>query len=476
MAKRKKTYTPAPEVPQEVMERLARVIEVLAKMRSVSDAARSLDLSRVHFQTMVHRAVIAMVDSLTPKQGGRPAKSEDLRALEAENTRLKKENARLSERAGMTDRLLEVASGLLHGRIQPTRRSTRTKKTKETSGEKASEPDAYRRELLEGVEELMRLGLTAPLAASIAGVDASTIRRWKARERRGAPLIIRLGATRGLSRVSPEVAARAKDLVWKLEGLVGAESLRRAVTELSRREAAQLKREALTELERQRKAAAKRVTITVPNVMRGMDGMHFHSADGPVHALFSADASIPFRTSVTSGTSYDADLVATALEADLEKNGAPLVYRLDRATAHRAPKPTQILDANEILVLHGPPRCARFYGQLERQNRDHRAWEQVLADLPMEMIPARLDEMLTAVNELWCRRTLAWQTPYEAWCARPRLEVDRRELREEVDERAARIGQEMQRRGKPADLARRLAIEKALENRGYLRQEIGGWC
>jgi len=57
-----------------------------------------------------------------------------------------------------------------------------------------------------------------------------------------------------------------------------------------------------------------------------------------------------------------------------------------------------------------------------------------------------------------------------------RLVVDRTALREEVMERTVRIGRELERRGQPADLAERLAIEQALKTRGYLRQTPGGWC
>lgn len=152
------------------------------------------------------------------------------------------------------------------------------------------------------------------------------------------------------------------------------------------------------------------------------------------------------------------------------------MYRRDRASAHDAPAVRELLAAHQVLVLHGPPRCPRFYGQHERQNREHRAWEDEIALLPLEDIEPRLRQVLEAVNKLWRRRTLNWKAAYEAWSARPRLTIDRRALREEVSERAARIARQLQHRGKPADLAERLAIEQALELRGYLRREIGGWC
>jgi len=273
-----------------------------------------------------------------------------------------------------------------------------------------------------------------------------------------------------------QAAKRASELVRRLHGLVGAESLRRSVPGISRREAAWVKAQTLTLMERERKGSLTRVTVTRPDVMRGLDGMYLHGAEGTLHALFTADAAVPYRTQVKTATRYDAQLVARALRSDIDKHGAPLVYRFDRARAHDVPAVREMLQAHQVLVVHGPPRCPRFYGQHERQNREHRAWTNELAMLPLEQIELRLEEILEAVNKLWRRRTLGWKTAYEAWSARPRLEIDRRALREEVSERAAGIRRHMQCRGKPADLAERLAIEQALETRGYLRQQIGGWC
>ncbi len=193
-------------------------------------------------------------------------------------------------------------------------------------------------------------------------------------------------------------------------------------------------------------------------------------------ALFSADGAVPYRTSVTAGRRYDAELVEQALAADIAKNGAPIVYRFDRAKAHDTPQVRKLLEDNHILVLHGPPHCPRYYGQHERQNREHRAWAGTLAELPPDEIEPYLLEMLASVNGLWRKRKLGWRTASEVWKQRAPLNVDRHELRQEVQERASRIARDLDVRGKPADLAERLAIEQTLERRGYLRKEVGGWC
>jgi hypothetical protein len=474
MGKSKRTYTPAPQVAPALAERLAVVLEVLAGKRTVAEAARALGLSRNHFQTILHRGLAGLVAAISPHPGGRPGKPEQVASLEAQLQRLRRENAQLQARVGTTERLLEAASGLLHGRIRPTRRASRAKRTgtpNEARGE--SEPDAERRRMLQGVDNMRALRLTASLAAAIAGVHESTARRWRARARLGEPLMRPRGA-----RAVPndEATRKVSDIVRDLRGLVGAEALRHSVQGLSRRQAARLKAQTLTEMERERRRALTRVTVTAADVMRGMDGMYFHGVNGSVHALLVADAALPYRTTLRAGAHYDARLVAEVLAADVAANGAPLVYRLDRARAHDTRAVAEVLKAHEILVLHGPPHCARFYGQLERQNREHRAWAGELALLPVAEIEQRLEEIIRAVNGLWRRRTLGWKTAYEVWVARPRLVVDRRALREEVMERAARIGWHLQHRGKPADLAERLAIEQALTTKGYLRQTIGGWC
>src|SRR4026209_1824827 len=119
-------------------------------------------MSRNHFQTILHRGLTGLVEAIGPKAGGRPAKPEELSALEAQVERLRRENTQLQERVGTTDRLLEVASGLLHRRIRPAGRAGGRRKTRGAPGEKkADDPDAERRRALQEAEQMRQLGLTA---------------------------------------------------------------------------------------------------------------------------------------------------------------------------------------------------------------------------------------------------------------------------------------------------------------------------
>lgn len=478
MSQTKSKYTPMPAVPPELMPRLAAVLEVMAGLKTVSAAARSLGLSRNHFQSLLHRGIAALVAGIAAHPGGRPARPPAIAALQAQLKHLQRENARLQHHVDSTERLLTVASGLLHGRIRTTGRQARSRATRGSTHEGADDSDAGygRRKMLAGVNEVQRLGLRAVSAAAIVGVHEATVRRWRARARCGRPW--RAGASApALQRGVPVAATqRVATLVRELHGLIGAESLRHSVAGISRRQAARIKGATLTAMERERKATLAHITITQPGVLRGMDAMQFPAADVARYALIAADGAVPYRTSLATGRHYDAHLVARALQADLERNGAPLVYRLDRALAHDAPAARAVLNAHQVLVLHGPPRYPCYYGQLERQNREHRAWlnaEPVPGRAPLE---SRLAEMLDRVNRLWRRRTLGWMTAAEVWSARPPLRVDRHALREEVQDRALGIARKLSGRGQPADLAERLAIEQTLTRMGYLRQELGAWC
>ncbi|MGH6892772.1 MAG: hypothetical protein ACREEP_10985 [Dongiaceae bacterium] len=476
--KPKPKYTPLPAVPPELLPRLAAVVEVLAGLTTVSAAARALGLSRNHFQSLLHRGIAALTQAIAAQPGGRPARPAAIATLQTELTRLQRENARLQKRVGSTERLLEVASGLLQGRIRPAGRQARRRKStgSRSDGNEDSEPASRPQQILAGVDEMRALGMSAVAAATIAGMHAATVRRWRARADRGLPCGSRGRSDLVAQPMRVAAANQVATLVRELHGLIGADALRHSVVGISRRAAARVKAQTLTAMERERKVALARITITVAGVVRGMDAMQFPQAPDARYALICADGAVPYRTSLITGRQYDAHLVARALHADLEQNGAPLVYRLDRARAHDAPAARAVLAAHQVLVLHGPPRYPCYYGQLERQNREHRAWigaEPAPAGTALE---PRLVEMLDRVNRLWRRRTLGWQTAAEVWSARPPLKVDRQALREEVDDRAIRIAHTLTGRGQPADLAERLAIEQTLTRMGYLRQEMGAWC
>jgi hypothetical protein len=264
-------------------------------------------------------------------------------------------------------------------------------------------------------------------------------------------------------------------IVRELEGLAGAQSLSRSVPGVSRRQAAELKQHTLTAMERERQEACTRVRVLVPGVVRGFDAMCPRGDDHEQYLLIAADAAVCFRTSIEAYPSYDSPAVAEVLERDFDEHGAPLVVRLDRARMHRTDLVLELLRRHQVLLLHGPPYHAQYYGQLERQNREHRAW-MTAADVDDQDLPLACARMKRALNAVWRRPTLGWLTAEEVWRRRPPLRIDRAELRDQVADRKARLRRHDAFRNEPDDVVARFAIEQELIKREFMSQVPGGSC
>jgi hypothetical protein len=327
-----------------------------------------------------------------------------------------------------------------------------------------------RSEQLEVLRTVLDVGVPMMWAALGAGLHRSTALRWLDRLCRGDVLAHRRGPHP--TTLTAAAALAASTLVRELHGLIGADSLRHSVTGLTRRQAARIKRETCQAVERERRARTRRVAVVAPGILRGFDAMELCSPGASRrHALIAADGCVPFRTSWTISPVYDARAVVDLLEKDFRLHGPPLVLRFDRAKAHVAHVVDELLQANGVLPLHGPPHYARYYGQLERQNREHRAW---LGDHAVER--EDLEDMMVELNEHWRRSTLGWHTAGEVWRHRPAINIDRSELGHDVGERALRITRKLGPSASARDLAWRLAVKQTLVDRGLLRVQTGGWC
>lgn len=309
---------------------------------------------------------------------------------------------------------------------------------------------------------MRELGARTGLCAAMLGVSSSTVRRC-AKPATRTPRVPRA--------TDPVACQQVRSVVRETHGLVGAANLGR-LTGLPRRRCAEIKRAELRELERERRARCASVTVTVPGAIRGFDAMHVECIEGKAYWLVSADAAVPYRTSIATVARYDAASVIEALRRDFETHGAPLVLRLDRIACQRTPDVEALLDRYLVLALHGPPRHPYYYGQLERQNREHRAWYRLLPPVSVAELARAACDMRTSLNTLWPRPTLGGCTAEEAWRERLVVDIDRLELRHEVDRCAAGL----EASGVPRLTARRTAIESALTKRGLLTINQGGWC
>ena len=328
-----------------------------------------------------------------------------------------------------------------------------------------------RRERLGLALQVQDLGMSRELASCAVGVHVSTLSRWRCRQRLDQDLVFSRGPRR--ASVNEASTRRATSLVRELHGLVGAESLAHSVAGLSRRAASSIKAMTCTAMERERRSTTAHVEVAMAGVLRAFDGMDAWRM-GHGHLLVAADGHVPYRTSWSVTSQYDGAAVAQLLTRDFDRYGAPLVLRLDRARQHSTPAVQAVLDAHGVMALNGPPHRPQYYGQLERQNREHRAWLKGTSFRDRDGFEESVAEMMRALNERWRRSTLGWHTATEAWSCRPSVTLDRTAFRRQVEERAGRIVQSGE--GASVDLVRRLAIEHVLTEWGLLRITKGGGC
>lgn len=463
MSKKDRKYPKAPSPTPEQEKRLQAILATLTDELKVTEAAAALGLSREQVHALKNRALQGLLEAIEPQRPGPKPESDEVKELRRKLESAEKELTALRAQAERTDRLLEIVA-------KYNRRGVATKASDEAPNDEKDEPDPEGA-LLADYEELRASALTEAQAAGVVGKSPATLARWRTRLRAGEEARQRPGPS-PMGPIAFDPAARIEELVRVSGGVIGARSL--AVSAgVSRRAAARTKAETLTRMEQERKARLSRVEVLAPNVIRGFDPTHVRVEEETRWVMTAADGMVGYRTLMTVAETYNEADVLRFLRKDLEEHGAPLVYRLDQAKAHQTEAVRKLLEEFEVLVLHGPARYPRFYGQLERKHRDHRLMLDHLAEKGLEDFEIGVGRIQKLVNSEWPLRRLGWKTPADLWHNRGELWVDRRELRREVDARRDELEDS---RGWPPGKAERRAIEAALINRGLLRREKGGWC
>jgi hypothetical protein len=458
-------YVKTPEPNEEIRPLYEAVLKVLSGAMTATDAAQSVALSRERFKSRMNRGLSGLLDSLADQPRGPKPTPESEQALRAEVERLEKENEELVRQLEALSRMMGATADYVRKGMQKATRRQRSKPSAESAMSESDDDGPAR--ALAVVNELTASGVPARLACAAAGITGATARRWKQRQGDGAPMRRRRGPRPEVI-VPLEAKARAEEVLDAAHGCIGAAPLAVA-SGLSRRTAAAVKAEHLTRKEHERRSEAVRVSV-VPGVIRGFDAMDVKG----VPVLVSAEAGMPYRTSICVVESYDSASVAATVARDFALNGAPLVWRVDRWKAHETEEVLKVLAEHQVLLLHGPPRHPCFYGQLERQNREQRAWFDAMA--PGTCLRTACESMREAFNELVPRRTLGWLTAGQAWRARAPVMVDRGELKLDVEERVRKLREQEALRVAYPGLIERLAIQGALIDRGLLRLTKGGWC
>lgn len=476
-------YVPAPHMPSECARFYDAMLRVMSGTTSVSEAARELGVARNQFQTSLHQAQAALIGALPKGRTGRPKKPEALReaestirsqrrALDHARWKVQKLEAQLASTSAWirSETRIEATKSKAASptskprsrRSHGSRSKTATTKTSEGSDDKPARAFAY-------YLGLVREGLRRGVASAAVGLAASTARRWFVH---GLPR--RLPRSTPRPRCEPSVAERVRALVRESLGTFGAEAIRRSVPGVSRRDVTALKLETLRRMERERRRACVRVEVSGPGIVRGFDAMFLRTPERHAYALRAQDGAVPYTTTCRVTRTYEAHEVLATLEHDFDEHGAPYALRLDRASVHRTRDIRQHCERHGVLVLHGPPCCARFYGQLERTHRDLRVFAPLEACRSIEEHASALAGARVLLNRGWRRRSLDYETAEERWNRRQVPSLDRGDMREQVREMAARI------RGKGAsvsdDDSHRFAVVATMIQRGLLRLVPGGHC
>ena len=262
-------------------------------------------------------------------------------------------------------------------------------------------------------------------AADTVGIDRGTLRRWRWRRDHGLALPDAVARGRCQSRrgreARPPVSSASLRAWWVSTRCGGAAPGSPA----ARRRGSRRRRA------KRWSASAGRRRPTWRSRLRAWCAVSIPcTSDQPDISSWPRDGAVPYRTSWTLCPVTTARPWRGCSTDDFARNGAPLVVRFDRAKQHDVAAVQQVLAKYGVLGLHGPARLARYYGQLERQNRDHRSWLRD-ADRPAAEV---IDPMMASLNNSWRRRRLGWSTGAECWRRRPVLSVDRVQMRQQVEE------------------------------------------
>lgn len=465
MGGKRGTYTPEPVVPQALMHRYQTLMLVLAGQVNKSEGARRLGLSRRHFQDLCHRLMALIIAFLLPKRGGRPRMSETERRLRAENRRLAKHNAKLSSMVEKQQVQIEVMGQAIRSR--PRSHGPR-------GGRSDSEDNDVAQRRAEAARQMLLRGVGMAIAALVIGVAACTLRRYLARARARSTLVRRRGPSPS-AYPGAGLVRKVTALLEETRGRMGAVCLGRK-TGGSRRQCAMIKSSVLRARERERKDTALQVRVSEPGLMRSFDQLYVRMDGLRRVLLICADACVPYRTSISLVDRYDARNVASVIDSDIKRHGAPLFWRMDRAKSHLSRTVMDLLRRTKVIPLIGPPRHPGFYGQMERMNREHRDWLSRGPSLSSGNIDRETAEMRRVLNEVMIRPTLNYRTAADEWGDRVTPHVDRTQLREEVLDLAAGSYAELHDQKDALWLSWRRAIESKMTQMGMLTIRRGQWC
>jgi transposase InsO family protein len=218
------------------------------------------------------------------------------------------------------------------------------------------------------------------------------------------------------------------------------------------------------------KKEPKRYEVTAPDVMWSEDGTGFKENGRKRELLVAQDECSRFKVNhrLADGPAKGKD-VANYLEEAFEEHGPPLVMKRDGHKIFKDQEVDDVLDRYGVLSLVGPPYYPMYNGKKERSMRDIKTYERSMRRHGPKhtMLIQRIDAAIHDLNEERPRPILGGHTAREVYENAPRVHVDRKQFKKEVDLRESQL-KAAARSGKEENSARRRAIEQVLLSYGLL--------
>jgi hypothetical protein len=298
-------------------------------------------------------------------------------------------------------------------------------------------------------------------------VAYSSFGRWRRRVAKGLPPV-QVPGPQKQGVVDPEVlkqeVAKLKHGAQRSAG-VGALYLRHCQA-VSRRDLAALVLAAREEAQRQRRAALTELGWVVPGLVWAMDDSFLNGRSGPrLHLVQDLGSRFKLPPLISPRLAAGKQ-VAAHLEQQFAASGPPLFCKRDNGSNlnHRAVD--QLFADAGVLPLNSPPYYAPYNGGIEYAQREVKAALAAAAPLawPLPALQAVAGSAVIRLNHK-PRPCLEGHTATERFAqgqqaARRYQAGERREVEEQITERAARIAAHLDEpEAKAQALAWRLAVE-----------------
>lgn len=213
-----------------------------------------------------------------------------------------------------------------------------------------------------------RLGASARALCQGLALPYRTYLRWRARHRRGEPIL----QTPGPKKVDPlplaELQVRVEQLVHRTRRSFGAPALARELSgRVSTRQVADCVRAQRRHLHRQQRQSFQRIQWLVPNLVWSIDGSETKPDLAGTKLRFAAtqDLASRYRFEPLFALELKGAQIAEHLEKLFHRQGAPLFLKRDNGSNLNSAEVNDVLARHLVIPLNSPAHYPRYNGAME---------------------------------------------------------------------------------------------------------------